>query len=163
MTWQRRAVFVLALLGTFGCSTGPDPSIAPGEAPPGMVWIPGGRFLMGSDGPHALPNERPLHVVVVDGFFMDRDVVTNAEFAAFVNATGYVTLAERAPDVAASAVASDQILGFNFPEPSCFAVTDLGNDFSVVLLEAVKRNFVTHFDFRKYLYTAMQHGIEVWF
>ena len=101
MTWQRRAVFVLALLGTFGCSTGPDPSIAPGEAPPGMVWIPGGRFLMGSDGPHALPNERPLHVVVVDGFFMDRDVVTNAEFAAFVNATGYVTLAERAPDVAA--------------------------------------------------------------
>jgi formylglycine-generating enzyme required for sulfatase activity len=41
-----------------------------------------------------------VHRVVVDGFFMDRDVVTNAEFAAFVAATGYVTVAERAPDVA---------------------------------------------------------------
>jgi formylglycine-generating enzyme required for sulfatase activity len=42
-----------------------------------------------------------VHVVDVDGFFMDVDVVTNAEFAAFVSATGYVTVAERAPDVAA--------------------------------------------------------------
>jgi formylglycine-generating enzyme required for sulfatase activity len=66
-----------------------------------MVWIPGGRFMMGSEGPHAQSVERPVHPVVVDGFFMDRDVVTNAEFAAFVKATGYVTIAERAPDVAA--------------------------------------------------------------
>ena len=56
---------------------------------------------MGSEGPHAMPNERPVHRVEVDGFFMDRDVVTNAQFAAFVQATGYVTVAERTPDVAA--------------------------------------------------------------
>jgi formylglycine-generating enzyme required for sulfatase activity len=66
-----------------------------------MVWVPGGRFLMGSEAPHALPAERPVHPVEVDGFFMDRDAVTNAEFAAFVEATGYVTVAERAPDAAA--------------------------------------------------------------
>jgi len=94
-------MLALALAPTFGCASGADTSIAPGEAPPGMVWIPGGRFLMGSESPHALPNERPVHTVVVDGFFMDRDVVTNAEFAAFVKATRYVTVAERAPDVAA--------------------------------------------------------------
>jgi formylglycine-generating enzyme len=74
---------------------------APGVAPPGMVWIPGGRFLMGSDSRHTLPAEQPVHAVEVDGFFMDRDAVTNADFAAFVKATGYVTVAERAPDVAA--------------------------------------------------------------
>ena len=66
-----------------------------------MVWVPGGRFLMGSEGPHANPDERPVHEVEVDGFFIDRDAVTNAEFAAFVKATGYQTVAERAPDVAA--------------------------------------------------------------
>ena len=66
-----------------------------------MVWVPGGQFLMGSNGPHALPNEQPVHPVEVSGFFMDRDVVTNAQFAAFVEATGYVTVAERAVDVAA--------------------------------------------------------------
>ncbi|MGH7711398.1 MAG: formylglycine-generating enzyme family protein [Gemmatimonadaceae bacterium] len=81
------------------CQT--HPRAAPGEAPPGMVWIPGGQFLMGGDGPHALPNEKPVHPVHVDGFFIDRDVVTNAQFAEFVKATGYVTVAERTPDVAA--------------------------------------------------------------
>lgn len=89
---------VLALLQlALGCSD----REAPGVAPEGMVWIPGGRFLMGSEAPHAMPNEGPVHPVEIDGFFMDRDAVTNAEFAAFVKATGYVTLAERAPDVAA--------------------------------------------------------------
>ncbi len=101
MTLRPRTILAIALPLTFGCGGGADPSIAPGDAPPGMVWIPGGRFLMGSEGLHALPNERPVHTVAVDGFFMDRDVATNAEFAAFVKATGYVTLAERAPDVAA--------------------------------------------------------------
>lgn len=66
-----------------------------------MVWVPGGTFLMGSDGLHAQPNERPVHPVYVDGFFMDRDPITNAQFAEFVAATGYVTVAERAPDAAA--------------------------------------------------------------
>ena len=89
----------MVLLVACACS-GARPDVAPGEAPLGMVWIPGGRFLMGSDGPHALPNERPVHAVQVSGFFMDRDVVTNAQYAAFVRATGYVTVAERTPDVA---------------------------------------------------------------
>jgi formylglycine-generating enzyme required for sulfatase activity len=62
-----------------------------------MVWIPGGRFQMGGGGQFAGPAERPVHAVEVDGFFMDIHTVTNAEFAAFVKATGYVTLAERAP------------------------------------------------------------------
>jgi len=63
-----------------------------------MVWIPGGSFLMGSD--RHYPEERPAHRVSVDGFWIDRFEVSNAEFARFVGATGYVTMAERAPDAA---------------------------------------------------------------
>lgn len=63
----------------------------------GMVWIPGGEFTMGCDDPIARPDERPLHRVKVDGFWMDETEVTNAQFAKFVEATGYETTAERAP------------------------------------------------------------------
>jgi formylglycine-generating enzyme required for sulfatase activity len=66
----------------------------PGE-PPGMVWIQGGEFTMGSDAPDALSHEHPAHRVRVDGFWMDQTDVTNAQFRAFVEATGYVTLAEK--------------------------------------------------------------------
>lgn len=59
----------------------------------GMVWIPGGTFLMGSD--RHYPEEAPAHKVEVDGFWMDEHTVTNAEFHLFVEATGHVTLAER--------------------------------------------------------------------
>ena len=69
------------------------------DGPPGMVWIPGGDFVMGDDGPDARPDEGPLHPVRVGGFWMDATEVTNAEFAAFVNATGYVTTAEQVPDI----------------------------------------------------------------
>ncbi|WP_234735812.1 formylglycine-generating enzyme family protein [Tellurirhabdus bombi] len=58
----------------------------------GMVWIPGGAFQMGAD---EFPDARPLHTVTVDGFWMDKHEVTNAEFARFVAATRYVTVAER--------------------------------------------------------------------
>ena len=58
-----------------------------------MVWIPGGEFLMGADG--AYPEEAPAHRVRVDGFWMDRFTVTNADFERFVAETGYVTLAEK--------------------------------------------------------------------
>src|SRR5262249_34872379 len=61
----------------------------------GMVWIPGGAFTMGSD--RHYPEERPAHRVAVDGFWIDPHPVTNAEFAAFVAATGHVTVAELAP------------------------------------------------------------------
>lgn len=68
----------------------------PGEPPfPGMSWIPGGAFTMGSD--RHYPEERPARSVRVDGFWMDRTPVTNDQFAAFVSATGYVTFAEIAP------------------------------------------------------------------
>ena len=68
-----------------------------GAAPAGMVWIPGGQFMMGTDDPNSMPNERPAHRVKVDGFWMDEHDVTNAEFRKFVDATGYVTTAERKP------------------------------------------------------------------
>jgi len=63
----------------------------------GMMWIPGGQFLMGSDHKLAQDNERPAHRVKVDGFWMDRYHVTNAAFRRFVEATGYVTTAEKKP------------------------------------------------------------------
>lgn len=68
---------------------------APGPAPAGMVWIPGGRFTMGSGG--ELADERPAHDVLLDGFWMDETELTNREFARFVEATGYKTIAEQAP------------------------------------------------------------------
>jgi sulfatase modifying factor 1 len=58
-----------------------------------MEWIPGGTFRMGSS--DFYPEERPVHRVTVDGFWMDRDPVTVTEFRRFVTATGYVTVAER--------------------------------------------------------------------
>lgn len=67
-------------------------------APPGMVPVPAGRFTMGSD--HDYPEEAPAHQRDVDGFWMDRTPVTNAQFAAFVAATGHVTTAELSPDPA---------------------------------------------------------------
>jgi formylglycine-generating enzyme required for sulfatase activity len=71
---------------------GSDPH-APDEPCEGMAWIPGGTFMMGSD--HHYPEEEPAHRVRVDGFWMDRTTVTNRDFARFVAATGYVTLAEK--------------------------------------------------------------------
>lgn len=62
------------------------------------VWIPGGTFLMGSD--RHYPEEAPAHRVRVNGFWMDRYAVTNAEFRRFVDATGHVTLAERPANAA---------------------------------------------------------------
>ena len=68
------------------------------NAPQGMVWIPGGEFLMGSDHKKAQVNERPVHRVRVDGFWMDSTHVTNDQFAQFVKATNYRTTAEQIPD-----------------------------------------------------------------
>ena len=70
------------------CAAKPDaspaanPSPPPGHAPPGMVWVPGGEFEMGSEGQHAASYEGPVHRVRVDGFFMDAHTVTNEEFRA---------------------------------------------------------------------------------
>ncbi|MBV9868181.1 MAG: formylglycine-generating enzyme family protein [Abitibacteriaceae bacterium] len=93
----------------------------PGPAPKGMVWIPAGQFWM--SGPpqnnescrcatsakgkpicagllSGFTDAQPGHAVYVDGFWMDATEVTNAQFSAFVRATGYVTVAERKPDPA---------------------------------------------------------------
>lgn len=78
---------------------------APQNAPAGMVWIPGGEFSMGSDSasesicslPGVTRDAVPIHRVYVDGFWMDETEVTNEQFAAFVEATGYVTVAEVKP------------------------------------------------------------------
>ena len=80
-------------------------SVAPTPAPEGMAWIPGGEFSMGSSDPRRelcggnepMEDARPIHRVSVGGFWMDRTEVTNAEFARFVAATGYVTFAEKVP------------------------------------------------------------------
>jgi len=69
---------------------------APSPAPEAMAWIPGGEFQMGSDEP-MFGDARPTHRVYVDGFWMDKTEVTNAQFERFVKATGYVTIAERTP------------------------------------------------------------------
>lgn len=59
-----------------------------------MVWIPGGDFMMGCEN---MRDAQPVHSVSVNGFWMDKTEVTNKEFARFVKATGYRTLAEIAP------------------------------------------------------------------
>jgi len=61
-----------------------------------MQFIPGGVFSMGSNDHY--PEERPVHQVSIDPFWLDRYPVTNAMFEAFVRATGYVTVAELAPE-----------------------------------------------------------------
>lgn len=70
----------------------------PPQKEEGMVWIPGGKFTMGTNEADAYPAEKPAVEVEVKGFWMDTHEVTNAEYAAFVEATGYITLAERKPE-----------------------------------------------------------------
>ena len=90
-----------------------NPAAAPaaaGKPPEGMVWIPGGEFLMGTDDPtkrvcdgtghESMNDARPIHRVAVDGFWMDVTEVTNEQYTRFVDATHYVTVAERKPSSA---------------------------------------------------------------
>lgn len=82
-----------------------EASFYKGSFPKGMVFIPGGTFSMGSantkgmtlGGNQEMADSRPIHRVKVDAFLMDEHEVTNAQFAAFVKATGYITLAEKVP------------------------------------------------------------------
>ena len=64
----------------------------------GMVWIPGGKVRMGSD--HIYSGERPVREMRVDGFWIAGHLVANQQFARFVAATGYVTVAEQPPHAA---------------------------------------------------------------
>jgi formylglycine-generating enzyme required for sulfatase activity len=77
-----------------GCSSGPEEQV-----PEGMVAIPAGEFVMGvdSDDPQ-FRDTRPMHVVRLDAFYLDATEVTNEQFARFVEATGYQTVAELPPN-----------------------------------------------------------------
>ena len=97
-----------AMRSAAGENSGEDPRPLAGEAGAGqapdainrgsMVWIPGGDFTMGSN--KFYREERPARRQSVGGFWIDPAPVTNSDFRAFVQATGYLTTAERAPDPA---------------------------------------------------------------
>jgi formylglycine-generating enzyme len=85
--------------------TVPNAAPTPDSTPESMAWIPGGEFSMGAQespdmnevGMLATRDSQPIHRVYVDSFWMDKTDVTNEEFAQFVHATRYVTVAERTP------------------------------------------------------------------
>lgn len=84
--------------GTCCCSNLPSRfSTHKATAPEGMVWVPEGQFIMGTDDKEAKNDEKPAHSVKISGFWMDATPVTNQQFKAFIEATGYVTTAEKPP------------------------------------------------------------------
>jgi formylglycine-generating enzyme required for sulfatase activity len=90
---------VTALTVAAGCdrpATEPVASIACAAQPSGEARLEGGAFTLGAAPRY--PEEGPPTRVTVAPFSMDRTEVTNAQFAAFVEATGHVTEAERRPD-----------------------------------------------------------------
>lgn len=94
----RRLAALAAAAALAACAPRAAEAPAPACAaqPVGEVALPGGRFVMGAD--PLRPEEGPPREVSVGAFSIDRTEVTNAQFAEFVRATGYVTLAERRPD-----------------------------------------------------------------
>ena len=70
------------------------------ETPEGMVWVEGKTFLLGAkdNDTYAMPREQPSHKAQIDGFFIDITEVTNKQFQAFIDATNYITVAERPID-----------------------------------------------------------------
>ncbi len=95
-----RVAFLAALaIGAFAATYGIVKFVNRQSAPVGMVWIPGGDFTMGTDSELGWPDEKPAHRVRVNAFWMDEHEVTNAQFREFVDATGYVTTAEKPPDL----------------------------------------------------------------
>ena len=97
-----RLVLLTALgVGAFAAVFGLNQILQHQSAPPGMAWIPGGEFTMGTNSDLGRPDEKPSHRVQVDGFWMDQTEVTNAQFRAFVEATGHVTTAEKPVDAEA--------------------------------------------------------------
>jgi sulfatase modifying factor 1 len=90
----RLSICLFALLVVAGCKVAATTTCKP-LASNEAVWVPSGTFMMGEEPRY--PDEGPPREVVVAGFWMDSHEVTNDQFAAFVQATGYQTLAERAP------------------------------------------------------------------
>ncbi|MES2149460.1 MAG: formylglycine-generating enzyme family protein [Pseudomonadota bacterium] len=102
-SWPAAAVVTATLLAIFlwpkpappACMLPPQAANAPH---PGMVWVPAGRFEFGDT---VYPEEQPIRSTSVDGFWIDRTEVSNDQFAQFVAATGYVTVAEQPVDTRA--------------------------------------------------------------
>ena len=107
MTAPAEPATMTTTTGPVFATTIPNKAMPQGKSQPGMTWIPGGEFSMGAQDPpdmehdhtgmKATEDSRPVHRVYVDGFWMDKTDVTNAEFAKFVAATHYITEAERTP------------------------------------------------------------------
>jgi formylglycine-generating enzyme required for sulfatase activity len=95
---SRTVLFGALAAGAFTATFGLVTVLQRASAPPGMVWVPGGEFTMGTDSDLGWGDEKPAHQVRVGGFWMDATDVTNAQFRRFVEATGYVTTAEKPPD-----------------------------------------------------------------
>lgn len=97
MIGVRTALLLSAAALAAPFAAGADAPDAPGIRCPRIaddeVWVPGGETVIGDDRGYA--EERPAHTATVRGFWIDRHEVTNVQFARFVAATGYVTLAER--------------------------------------------------------------------
>ena len=90
----------LVTIVLFSCNNTQKVSDISTSIPEGMVWVESKSFLMGgkdSDN-DAMMRERPSHNVIVDGFFIDISEVTNKQFREFVEATNYITDAEREID-----------------------------------------------------------------
>ena len=135
-------IFVGAMLAVAGCSRSLRVQAPAGTGPAGMVWIPGGQFLMG--GPtdevcqkvlqaadpgkpccsllkSGFTDAQPAHEVEVDGFWMDETEVTNAQFRKFIESTHYVTVAERKPRREDFPGAAEEML---VPGSVCFQAPD---------------------------------------
>lgn len=93
-----------------------------------MVWIPGGTFKMGSD--NGMADQKPVHNVTVDGFFMDETEVTVAQFAEFVKATNYVTVAERKPTVTSISGANPDQVHPDLLVPGALVLVQVADDLS---------------------------------
>ncbi len=98
-------------------------SVCFGSVPSGMVIVSGCEFMMGSTDPANRKDQRPAHRVQVDSFYMDQTPVTNRQFLQFVEATGYVTTAERAPTM--DEIMSQVAPGTPKPDPALLVASSL--------------------------------------
>ena len=95
-----RIFSLLIVLLLVGCVRNSSDSVSENvsDAPEGMAYIPGGELDMGGDNEQASTNEYPKHKVEISPLYMDTHEITNDEYAIFVDATRYLTVAERAID-----------------------------------------------------------------